>query len=282
MDTSRQHGLVYFGLRNVYAFDPFCGSTKQTIMESRKYTEPWSTWSALVPEEQEEVPSEDISSESAFLDYDNSQSFFTLLRSNGINSIPNKLWHLFTHKFEAKFLNGRTLEIEYNFDPRRSSKDRVLINLKSLLPVFGGIVPLGMDDFTSVLKMDDFVNMHVHLNKCFFGLHASCSCGTSVNETKSVEPFGKICLDGHVHHYCSEHVRWWLQCYLESSILLRESKESFDELIAMKYRFQPEHIVFFQTGNRATPEYLLMKALGKGNISRRKFYTPRFTKAEDR
>ncbi len=181
--------------------------------------------------------------------------FFT---SNGEeeDSVEEKLWQLSTHKFEAKFFNGKPLEIEYNFDPARPEEDRVFISLDSLVPVFGGVLPepSAAGTFAAVWEMFEFVESSVHLNKCPARRRPQCYPGPYEN------PSVDKCRYGHFHHYCWLHVVNWLDLYLKTTILLRESKELFDEEIARQYSSVTEDIVYYQTDKRATPEFLLASA----------------------
>lgn len=181
--------------------------------------------------------------------------FFT---SNGEEEdfVEEKLWQLSTHKFEATFFNGKPLEIEYNFDPARPEEDRVFISLDSLLPVFGGILPepSAAGKFAAVWEMCEFVESSVHLNKCPARRWVHCYPGPYEN------PSVDKCIYGHFHHYCRMHVVAWLDWYLKTTILLRESKELFDEEIAYQYSSVTDDIVYYQTGKRATPEFLLASA----------------------
>nr|BAF45598.1 c7-1.1 [Tranosema rostrale ichnovirus] len=202
-----------------------------------------------------------------FLNFEDYRSFIRSLRPDGAESdiFRAKLWELSTHNMEAIFLNGKRLEIQYNFDPERLERDLVLINLDYLLPVFGGVMPPAMERFSSIYELYNFIEMNVHLNKCSNHRHACCPChlfhdGEEFDKT-FVKPAADNCEDGHFHHYCWEHVISWLGNYLEPAILLQESKQLFNEKIAEQYALFPNEIVYFQTGKRATPEFLLKSAL---------------------
>ncbi len=222
----------------------------------------WSSLSTLVPESKQHFDlRQKISSKRKILNYKTSRSFTEFFESYGV---WDKLRYHLTHKFQATFLNGLKGEIEYNFNPARRREDRVLINIRNLSPLFGGIVPATTEEFTSIAKLDDFLQAHVHLNKCSYGVHASCACGQKSSE--DVELFGSVCKYRHIHHFCSEHVRGWLHCYLHHAILLRESRKHYNELIAQKCALNPEDIIYLQTGDRATPEYWLNVALARGTI----------------
>lgn len=148
--------------------------------------------------------------------------------------VRNKLWQLSTHKIAVTFLNGKRLEIEYNFDASRAKQRRILFNVKTLLPVFGGVVPPRTDQFLSAPKLENFIRMHVHLNMCSGRQYAACLCHQlkqcyTYIRVPIVKPPEIACKYGHFHHYCSQHVRSWLDFYLTPNVLLREMPNLFDE-----------------------------------------------------
>lgn len=147
--------------------------------------------------------------------------------------VRNKLWQLSTHKIAVKFLNGEHLKIEYNFDASRAIQHRILFNVKTLLPVFGWVVPPGTDRFLSAPKLQNFIRMHVHLNMCSGRQYAACPCHklkcSTYTGVRIVKPPEIVCKYGHFHHYCSQHVRSWLDFYLTPNVLLREMPNLFDE-----------------------------------------------------
>lgn len=132
-------------------------------------------------------------------------------------------WLFPTRKFEAKFLNGKPLEIEYNFDPRRTRDNWVLVNVENLSPVLGGmVVAPAMNNFESIFKINNLLDIDVGYNNCSFGRHASCFCSTP-EDPENMEVDGSECKYSHFHHFCGDHVGDWLLFYLFHSILLRES-----------------------------------------------------------
>lgn len=180
---------------------------------------------------------------------------------NESHSIRIKLWNLSTHKFQATFLNGKPVDIEYNFDPERKKDDRILINMNCLRPVFGGKLPPMKYQFANIFELYDFIKEEVQLDECLDHRHAACPCHL---KRAGLEFYGVIlkpevdeCENKHFHHYCWEHILSWLLNYLQMSILLRESEELFKQEIADMYSFFPEDIPYFQTGKRATPEFFL-------------------------
>ncbi|CAH4034271.1 unnamed protein product [Pieris brassicae] len=127
----------------------------------------------------------------------------------------------------------------YKFDAARIKEERVLID--SELPVFGGILPQALEGFRSIPELHKFIEIHVHVNLCSEGRHAFCPCHLLYDDDEDafgglVKPPVDECEDGH-QLYCPQHVTSWLNQYLKSAILLRESKELFNEDIAERYSF---------------------------------------------
>lgn len=171
-----------------------------------------------------------------------------------------------TSRFEATFFGGKPLEVKYIFDASRRKADRILVNVNCLLPVLGGIAFPGINEYASISELNDLVVMHVHLNMCSNHEHASCSCHLLNNYGGAyesfVEPEEVQCHRQHFHHYCWGHVASWLQHYLHTIILYRESKELFNEEIAEQYLFlYREDRAYFHTGEQPMSEFLLRNAL---------------------
>lgn len=175
------------------------------------------------------------------------------------------LCNLPIRNLDATFLDGTSMKIEYVFDPTRRNRDYVLVKLECLLPVFGGAEPSTTGGFSSIIELCFFVKKEVHLNECENFRHASCSCHLSSEDKERPDfvckPPVDTCEHQHFHHFCWKHVVSWLYNYVTLVILLQESKQHFDEEIAYLYSEFPEDIVYFQTGKRATPEFLLKTAL---------------------
>lgn len=141
--------------------------------------------------------------------------------------IRNTLWKLSTYKCETKFINGKELEIEYNFDPTRSKENRILINIESLLPVFGGIVSTTMEKFASMSKLENFIKMHVQVDMCSDRRYASCPCHLVNDGGLGCKEFVKssayVCEHGHFHHYCAKHIESWLKIFINNTIELHQT-----------------------------------------------------------
>lgn len=174
---------------------------------------------------------------SKFLDFEDYRNFIRTFIPNGEKNeyIRKKLWQLSTHKYNATFCNKKQLEIEYNFDPARMLEDRVLVNLESLLPIFGEVLPPGTSQFTSVTRLYDFVKHNVHLNMCSGQSYSSCFC-KQIEENQDFTHSLQECSFGHFHHFCWRHVAWWLED-LNISIILEESNQA-----AMRISFKSPSI----------------------------------------
>ncbi|BAF45728.1 repeat element protein-d7.1 [Ichnoviriform fugitivi] len=176
-------------------------------------------------------------------------------------SAPVNMLNLWNHEFRATFLNGKHVDIEYNFDAKRKEEDRVLINMNDLRPIFGGKLPPTKDQFASIFELYEFVKEEVQLDECSDYQHAACPCNLECAGEEfygaSEKPVVDECENKHFHHYCWEHILSWLINYLYTTILLLESEELFKEEIAEQYARFPEDIPYFQTGKRATPEFFL-------------------------
>lgn len=212
------------------------------------------------------VPLDIILHMANYLNFTDYRNFIRCIWPDGYEpeSVWVKLSNLSTHKFQATFLNGKTLDIEYNFDPERMEEDRVLININCLRPIFGGKLPPTKNHFASVFELYEFVKEEIELDRCSDHQHAACRCylwraGEELDEVFK-KPVVDECENKHFHHYCWEHILSWMMNYLHTVILLRESEELFKQEIAQQYAPFSEDILYFQTGNRATPEFLLESA----------------------
>lgn len=187
-----------------------------------------------------------------FVDY---RSFIRALWPNNdeSNIVQEQLWkQLIPDRITTTFINGKRLEIKFNYDPSRGKEDEVLINLESLLPVIGKtVIPPAMDKFISVWKIQNFIRKHVQLNKCSDYLYASCLCHLKKNGNRSAGTFSKPavepCEHGHFHHFCWQHVRHWLNYFLNNS-LTPHGNAFFDEETTKSYlRFLGRTITFPET-----------------------------------
>ncbi|BAF45611.1 d5.2 [Tranosema rostrale ichnovirus] len=184
-----------------------------------------------------------------FLNFVDYRSFVRTIwpENDESDEIRKKLWQLSTHQFTARFLNGKELQVEYNFDPSRVKEDRIRINMDSLLPVFGRIILPRKNNFTSESYIHEFIEMHANLDMCSGRGHPSCQCYRMNVNSRGVETFvmpsEDVCKYGNFHHFCSVHVRYWLKYYLIPSVLLRETGTFFDEDTANSFLLMLANVV---------------------------------------
>lgn len=217
--------------------------------------------------QQIQLPHDIIVYLSNFLRFEDFRNFIRALSPNGNEHEllqREHLWQLSTHKFTATFLNGKSLEIEYNFDPERTREKWVLVKVESLSPVIGEVVSPTKDTFVSLFNMQNFLDISVNFNKCLHGRHASCYC-TTPGEPENMEVDGSKCVHAHYHHFCAAHVGRWLRYYLLNSILLRESQELYSELIATTW--ESDDHAYLQEEAQATPEFWLEITLARGSLT---------------
>lgn len=198
-----------------------------------------------------------------YVKFEDYRHFIQALWPNGDEdeAVQQKLWQLSTHNLDVMFFNRKFVNIEYNFDSERIEEDRILININSLLPVFGGAVTTDMKPFMNLCELNKFIKTHIYLNRCSNYQFASCLC----HKMNDFEEFSRVfaenldepCEYGHFHHYCNNHVAWWIKSSVKSVILLQESRQLFNEFIAEQCASAcPSWTTFFQTGYRATVEFL--------------------------
>lgn len=170
-----------------------------------------------------------------FLQFDDYRNFIRCFwpANNECDVVRNKLWQMSTHEISIPFLNGKRVKIEYNFDASRMPEHRILFNVETLLPIFGGVVPPRADKFLSASRLQNFIRMHVHLNMCFGRQYAACLCHEFKHNTHTgvriVKPSEVACKYGHFHHYCSLHVRNWLDFCLIPLVQLKEKSSSVED-----------------------------------------------------
>lgn len=165
-------------------------------------------------------------------------------------TVRKKLWKMSTHRLRSKFINGKYLEIEYNYDHTRIEEQRVLTNVNTLLPVLGSVVPPYMETFVDVKRLEAFVETTVRLNECDAHAYASCPCHLDVDREAAGDfepPSENRCTDDHFHHFCPQHVNYWLSNVLETSITNLE-EGSFDEQATSDFVVFLANTVYFRHG----------------------------------
>lgn len=166
-----------------------------------------------------------------------------------------QLGQLSRRKFEATFLNGKEIEVEYDYDPGRLHRDRVKINLQDLLRVFGGItMPPDGRKFVSTFDAEDCLKTNPNLHECSGGTFIHCS-----HFDAELEKEGDMSPCDHFHHYSPRHVDAWFKFYLTTAIMLREGAHA--EVFELESA-QDDH--YLANGDRLTPEYWLRYAHRKG------------------
>lgn len=167
--------------------------------------------------------------------------------------VKAKLWEMSTHTFTATFINGQRLNIEYNFDSSRPQEDRVLINVLTLLPIFGGVMPPTSPKFTSVWRLKNFILTHVNMNRCSEGKFASCSCETQPGVSQAVRASSNrsvvYCEYNHFHHFCANHVIHWLCFFLNISLAQRDEVGFFDPSTAIGFLHFLNRSIHFRNTN---------------------------------
>ncbi|BAF45652.1 repeat element protein-b4.1 [Ichnoviriform fugitivi] len=161
---------------------------------------------------------------SKFMNFQDFKNLTVALWPNGgeDNAISEKLWKLSTYIKSTEFCNRKRVQIEYNYDPTRARKDRILINVESLLPVFHGIVlpdlPVSAK-FLSVRKLNKLIIRQIRSTKTLRTQPAAsnveltsyhCTWYTHTLEERS-----------HSHHLMWKHVYWWLNEHIIDDILWR-------------------------------------------------------------
>nr|AAO16961.1 repeat element protein [Hyposoter didymator ichnovirus] len=165
-------------------------------------------------------------------------------------TVRTKLWRMSTRKITTKFINGEPIEIEYNYDPGRIEEERVLINTKYLLPISGGIVAPVPKTFTSLTRINNFIQSAAELNVCSGHEYACCPCHLKNFNRHSATAFAKpsatACASKHFHHYCSNHVNHWFNSFLNSVIRSQEGEEPFNEDEAEIRLFLLDNMIYFR------------------------------------
>lgn len=190
-----------------------------------------------------------------FLRFEDFHNFVRALwpKMNECGAIRAELWRSSVHNLTMTFINRKELNIRYNFNRYRNIKNRILVARDSLLPIFGGVILPTMSYFSSMSEIDNFVKMHVHLNKCSNYRYASCPCHLPSYDggrrNTMVQHFtGRNCGYGHFHHYCANHVLYWLHFYLAARIGFRGSEAADARFADRAHHFLMflDEIVHFQ------------------------------------
>lgn len=167
-------------------------------------------------------------------------------------------------RIDAVFLNQKPLQVIYYFEDK-GTEGRIMINVDSLLPIFGGIRPTAAGFFETLDQLSIFVQANIRLNKCSKYKYADCLCHLIRDRVdphfSGLEMFASSgCLRGHFHHACWSCVNLWLNDYLRVLILHQESKPLYvkatREICSKIYRLGD----FDEYFNREHPEFYLRLA----------------------
>lgn len=168
------------------------------------------------------LPAEMVFHLSKFLQF---EDFRNLIKGTWFNgeedeTFQQRLWQLSSRKFVATFLDGRKIEVLYHYDVDRVSKDRVKIDLRSVLPILGGVMPPCGNKFVSVYAIRNYLESNMATHLCDGGKHSPC-----VNVVESSTAKEHVCEYKHYHHYCPHHVYWWFYDYLVYEIESLEERK---------------------------------------------------------
>lgn len=187
-------------------------------------------------------------------------SFFsaTLRDGNEAGTYQELLGQLMsTRNVKATFLNGKEIEVEYDYDPERLHRDRVKIHVRDLLRVFGGItMPPDGSEFVSTFDAEKYLKTNPELHECLGSTSICCShLGADSEREKDMSQCD------HFHHYSPQHVDAWFKFYLTVAIMLREG--AYAEVFELESSLDDDWLT---TGNFLTPEYWLRYAHRKGCV----------------
>ncbi|ULM71652.1 repeat element 15 protein [Diadegma fenestrale ichnovirus] len=161
----------------------------------------------------------------------------------------------------AIFLNRKSLEVKYYFEIKET-QGLIMIDVNSLLPIFGGLRPTAAGSFETLDRLNALVRENIHFNECSNYRYADCVCHLLANrfqtENAGLEMFPSSgCLLRHFHHSCGSCVNLWLNEYLRVLILRRESRPHFimaAQEICSRIPLSEDFDAYY---NRECPEFYL-------------------------
>ncbi|AHY21939.1 repeat element 4 [Diadegma semiclausum ichnovirus] len=163
---------------------------------------------------------------SKFMNFQDFKNLTLALWPNGgqDNAISKKLWQMSTCTYRARFCNShKTFKIEFNYDPTRARDDRILINVDSLVPAFGGI-SLPVDaEFLSVPQLNKFIIKQIRSTQTL----RTQSAASNIQHTSYHCTWHTHTLEerSHAHHLMWKHVSWWFNEYVVTHIQWRMQVE---------------------------------------------------------
>ncbi|AHY22007.1 repeat element 21 [Diadegma semiclausum ichnovirus] len=161
----------------------------------------------------------------------------------------------------AIFLNRKPLEVRYYFEDKET-EGLIMIDVNSLLPIFGGFRPPAARSFETLDKLSTFVQENFHFNECSDYRYADCICHLLANRFQTEYPQLEMfpssgCPLRHFHHACGSCVNLWLNEYLRVLILRRESRPLFNMAAQEICSRVPLSADFDDYYNRECPEFYL-------------------------
>ncbi|BAF45644.1 repeat element protein-a2.1 [Ichnoviriform fugitivi] len=132
--------------------------------------------------------------------------------------IRQRLWKLSTRTYSTSVFKGKHLQVEYNYDDGRPEEDRILLNVKTLLPVTGPIFTKGWEDlWMNPSEIVDVVRRRYFVNKCTDYSHLECNCWADKFRMPYPQLFPLFYESPHgdYHDICMKFIFLWLQNYLD-------------------------------------------------------------------
>ncbi|AIK25629.1 Rep1 [Hyposoter didymator ichnovirus] len=214
-----------------------CESLRTIVKSLRKWVPSWRTSRepSPPPSASTYLPCDVLLHMSRYLQFEDYRNLIEAFWPDGGEDelIRQRLWKLSSRIYSTSFFNGKPLQVEYNHDTQRPRQYRILLNVKTLLPITGPIFSSDMDEvWISPLELSDIVWVCYTMDKCSEYRYANCDCCARLyNKTAEYpETFGELCGTdcpyGHFHHYCTHHISWWLMNYLLPSIQVQETKRT--------------------------------------------------------
>lgn len=168
------------------------------------------------------IPLDIILHMSEYLELKDYHNFVRAFWPNGDEdeAVRAKVWKLSTHQVTTEFLNEQPISVTFNYIPWRTDDEPLLIDVKSLLGIFGAIGAELVDQFASVKTLHNLITDHVHMDKCFELRYIDCLCHLRYHSSLRPRPESPVvpCTNECLNLYCSQHVRYWLDMYLLPSI----------------------------------------------------------------
>lgn len=219
-----------------------CDSYRVIVKRFKKWLPSWTTSrkasrKPLPPSPFTQLPCDVILYMSQFMEFEDYENLIEAVWPDGSEDqlIRQHLWKLSTRTYSTSFFNGKSLEIVYNYNAKRSKKDNILLSVKTLLPITSPIFDKDTDDlWMNPSELVDIVFKQYDMDKCSEYRYANCDCCERLDNTVQypetfAELTGNECPHEHFHHYCIHHIAWWLTSYLRMSIQIQEKKPALPQ-----------------------------------------------------